>query len=108
MTRNEELKIKLDRIRNLMKKEKLDAVYLKRQDDFAWLTCGGQSYLGWGEMGNCGLLVLIDRMYAITNMIEYNRMLEEEHLENMGFEVLADVWFENGFEIGRASCRERV
>jgi Xaa-Pro aminopeptidase len=98
MTRTEELEIKLARTRSLMSSMKLDAVYLKRQDDFAWLTCGGQSYLGWGEMGNCGLLVTDEGQYAVTNLIEYPRMIEEEHLEDMGFKILAAVWFENDFE----------
>lgn len=98
MTKHEELEIKLNRIRTLMETAKLDAVYLKRQDDFAWLSCGGQSYLGWGEMGNCGLLVTPDKTFAVTNMIEYPRMIDEEHLEEMGFKVLAAVWTETSFE----------
>ena len=49
MTKKEELTIKLDRIRSMMLTLGIDGVYLKRQDNFAWLTCGGQNYLGWGE-----------------------------------------------------------
>lgn len=98
MTRMEELEIKLARVRSLMAAQKLDGIYLKRQDNFAWLTCGGQNYLGWGEMGNCGLLVTQDQIHAITNMIEYPRMIDEERLGDMGFRVHADVWVETGFE----------
>ena len=98
MTRKEELAIKLDRIRSMMLALGIDGVYLKRQDDFAWLTCGGQNYLGWGEMGNCGLLVTQSETHAVTNMIEKQRMVDEEGLEEMGFSIHAGIWYENDFE----------
>ncbi|MFA5447829.1 MAG: M24 family metallopeptidase [Sphaerochaeta sp.] len=98
MTRKEELAIKLDRIRKLMEKLELDGVYLKRQDDFAWLSCGGQNYLGWGEMGLCGLLVTANDTHAVTNIIEKPRMIDEERLEEMGFKVHSSVWHVLDFE----------
>ncbi|HPZ15111.1 MAG TPA: aminopeptidase P family N-terminal domain-containing protein [Sphaerochaeta sp.] len=98
MTRKEELAIKLNRVRTLMETLKLDGVYLKRQDDFSWLSCGGQNYLGWGEMGLCGLLVTADNTYAVTNAIERPRMIDEERLEEMGFAVHSAVWHELDFE----------
>ena len=98
MTRKEELAIKLERIRSLMLTLGLDGVYLKRQDDFAWLTCGGQNYLGWGEMGMVGLLVTQAEAYAITNDIEKRRMLDEEQLEELGFAMHSSVWHDTGFE----------
>ncbi len=94
----EELKIKLGRVRALMQEEKLDGIFLKRQDNFAWLTCGGRNYVGMGETGNCGLLVTVDKTYAITNDIESQRMKDEEHLEEMGFEVFSSVWHDTAFE----------
>ncbi len=98
MTRTEELAIKLNRVRTLMETLKLDGIYLKRQDDFAWLSCGGQNYLGWGEMGLCGLLVTSDQTFAVTNIIEKQRMIDEERLEEMGFAVHSAVWHDLDFE----------
>ena len=98
MTRQEELQIKLDRLHTLLERRGLDAVYLKRQDNFAWLTCGGINYVGLGEMGNCGLLVTRDGRYAITNNIEAPRMRDEEKLEEMGFAIHAATWYETAFE----------
>lgn len=98
MTKKEELTIKLDRIRSIMLTLGIDGVYLKRQDNFAWLTCGGQNYLGWGEMGMCGLLVTQSDTYSITNIIEKQRMIDEEKLEEMGFTLHAGIWYENDFE----------
>ena len=94
-----ELEIKLTRIRSLLAEQKLDAIYLKRQDNFAWLSCGGKNYVGIGEMGNCGLLVTKDESYAITNTIESARMRDEEHLKELGFTIHAGVWHDNGFEM---------
>ena len=74
MTRLEEIAVKIDRLYKLMEKEGLDAVYLKRQDDFSWITAGGRNYVGLGEMGNCGILVTSDNAYAVTNTVEAKRM----------------------------------
>ena len=98
MTKLEELAIKLARVRTLMAEKELDAVWIKRQDDFAWLSCGGQSYIGWGELGNCGLLVTDKEVYAITNNIEYPRMRDEEQLESLGFKLVYDCYLNNAFE----------
>lgn len=88
-----ELNEKLRRIRTFMAEKKLKGVYIKKQENFSWLSCGHVSYLGPGEMGNCGLLVTEDHQYAITNNIEAPRMEEEERLTEMGFELLYDVWY---------------
>jgi len=98
MTRKEEIEIKEKRLRDLMKEHKLSGIYLKRQDNFSWLSCGGKSYVGLGEMGNCGLLVTGDARYAITNTIEKPRMADEEHLEELGFAIHAGTWHDSGFE----------
>lgn len=95
---NEEFKIKLSRIRELISVKKLDAIYLKRQDNFAWLTCGGINYVALGELGNCGLLVTMEKLYAITNTIEETRMRSEERLEELGFIIHAGLWHDDNFE----------
>jgi len=60
-----------------MQMKHIDGLYLKRQDDFAWLSCGGRNFVGAGDMGNCGLLVTFDGHHAITNTIEAPRMLKK-------------------------------
>ena len=50
MTKQEELKFKLSKLRDIMSDRKLDGIYVKRQDDFAWLSCGGRNYVGVGDM----------------------------------------------------------
>lgn len=98
MTRNEELAVKLTRVRDVINKKNLDAVYLKRQDNFAWLSCGGRNYVGCGDMGNCGLLVTREKTFAVSNNIERPRMIDENHLEEMGFEYHSFTWHEGAKE----------
>lgn len=92
---NEEIAVKLNRVRSFLESEKLDAVYLKRQDNFSWLTAGGSNRVGIaGEMGNCGLLVTGSKTFAVTNNIESSRMIREERLEEKGFPVRSTIWHE--------------
>lgn len=100
MNQKEERIVKLNRLYAIMDEKGLNAIYLKRQDNFAWLTCGGINYVGLGEMGNCGLLVTRKgENYAITNNIEAPRMRDEERLEEMGFSICAGIWHDVGFEV---------
>lgn len=98
MKENKELNEKLGRVRRLMEEKGLKGIYVKRQDNFGWLSCGRVSYLGPGEMGNCGLLVTMEGQYAVTNNIEAPRMAEEEQLEELGFSLRYGVWHDEGFE----------
>ena len=47
-----EFDTKVARVRSLLAAKGLDAAFIKRQDNFAWLTCGGRNYVGMGEVGN--------------------------------------------------------
>ena len=80
MTKQEELTYKVSKLREIMLDRNLDGIFIKRQDDFAWLSCGGRNYVGVGDMGNCGLLVTADKCYAVSNNIERPRMIDENML----------------------------
>lgn len=96
---NNELSVKLQRVRELMAQEGLTGIYIKRQDNFSWLSCGRINYIAaGGDMGNCGLLVTADKTYAICNNIEAPRMRDEEQLEELGFPIHFGAWHDNGFE----------
>ncbi len=98
MTLKEEFEVKLERIRTFMDEKGAEGVFLKRQDNFAWLTCGGRNYVASGEMGNCGLLITKDGHYAITNNIEAPRVRKEENLDELGFDVRKGTWHDTAFE----------
>lgn len=96
---NNEFKTKLNRLTEVMKREDLNAVYLKRQDNFAWLTCGGINYVSNGEVGNCGLLVTkAQSLHAITNVSEGYRMKDEEKLVKLGFTLHVGSWQDDEFD----------
>ena len=98
MTRLEEIAIKVERLHKLMEAEKLDAIYLKRQDDFSWITAGGRNYVALGEMGNCGILVTSSGIYAVTNTVEARRMKDEEKLEEFCSGIRVHPWHESSGE----------
>ena len=94
MTRLEEIAVKIRRLRRLMEERSLDAVYLKRQDDFSWITAGGRNYVALGEMGNCGILVTSDKVYAVTNTVEAGRMKDEEKLDGFCCDIRVYPWYD--------------
>jgi len=95
--RRQEIDIKVDRIKNLLEAEGLNALYLTLTANFAWITAGGDGVITISMEGSCAtVLVTKDgKRYVITNEIEARRMREEQHLEELGFEVLSQNWFEN-------------
>jgi Xaa-Pro dipeptidase len=95
--RREEIDIKVDRVINLLKAEDLDALYLTRQSNFAWITAGANGVVTkCVEDAVAAILVTRDgSRYAITNVIEERRMKEEQHLEELGFKILSQAWYEN-------------
>ncbi len=91
----EEIREKKGRLRALMREQKLDAVYLKRQPNFAWLTAGGSNVVGITlELGVAGLLLTAEREYVVCNNIEAPRICKEERLEWQGYEIRQFPWYE--------------
>jgi Xaa-Pro dipeptidase len=91
----EEIEEKNRRIRGILKDSELDAVYLKKQSNFSWLTGGGLNVVGITmELGVVGLLITPSGQFAICNNIEAPRMEKEELLEERGFEIHSFPWFE--------------
>ena len=89
-----EIEVKKTRLRGLLEERGLDAVYLKTQSNFSWLTAGGLNVVGITmELGVAGLLVTRDREYAICNNIEAPRMEREERVEEKGFELHSFPWY---------------
>jgi len=95
MERKEEISIKEERIRSLMKSLGLNAILLKRQSNFSWLTAGGKNMVPiCVEVGFSSLLITASEKFVITSRIESARNMEEEQLEELGFTLLEHEWFE--------------
>ncbi len=94
MTRREETLLKEKRLISLLEAENLKAILLKKQANFSWLTGGGLNMVGIAtEMGITSLLVTKEGRYLIANKIEAARMMDEEGLKELGFELLEYEWY---------------
>lgn len=96
MNRMDEVRNKENRLRLLMDANGLDAVLLKKQANFSWLTAGGTNRINLAtEAGVTSLLIDRSRKFILANRTEMRRMLQEEGLENLGFEPMEYEWFED-------------
>ena len=91
----DEVREKERRVRELMRAKDLQALLLKRQANFSWLTAGGLNLVGiTTEVGAASLLITEAGKYVITNNIEAPRMAAEENLEAQGYEIRSFPWYE--------------
>ncbi len=96
MSKREEIKEKEKRIRKFLEENESGALLLSRQNNFAWLTGGGDNHVVIAsETGAASLLITRDKKYLIANNIESPR-LEEEELSGQGFEVRDYPWYKEG------------
>ncbi len=74
-----ELQDKCDRVRAFLREQMLDAVWLARQENFAWLTGGGSNHIGPSHVPtSAGLLFTADQIYLVVDRREGERILAEE------------------------------
>lgn len=87
---------KEERVRNFLRSRELDALLLKRQANFSWMTGGGLNLVGiTTEIGAAALLITVRGKFLVCSNIEAPRMIEEEKLEDQGFEILSFPWHED-------------
>jgi len=95
MVHREEIAEKKRRIRNLMSRLNLDAIILRKQCNFSWLTGGRLNLVGIAtEMGAAPLLLTPEKEYVICNNIEAPRIEKEEKIPDQGYELRTYTWFE--------------
>ncbi len=93
-TRAAEAAEKASRLRGLLDAHQGDAVVLTRIPNFAWLSCGGRSFINTAaEEGAAWAVVTRERVLVITSNIEALRIREEE-LDGLDWEVLACDWWD--------------
>lgn len=96
MNRKEEIEIKGERVRALMRSLGLKGVLFKKQSNFSWFTGGGVNMVSiCTEVGFTSILVTEKEKYLIANRIEAPRNMKEESLEELGFILLEHEWFES-------------
>jgi Xaa-Pro aminopeptidase len=91
---SEELKEKERRIRNLLEKEKLDALALFNLSNLFWITGGSDFHvITTTDKGSAAVVVTKDEKQLITSNIEAERIRAEE-LEGKDFQVISFGWHE--------------
>lgn len=98
MNRKEEFAEKRQRVNVLLEQTGLDAVLLRRQDNFAWAGCGANSAVTVNGDTGVGSLLLRGNgdNILVSNNIESKRLLEEEGLGELGFTPAVFPWDEDG------------
>ncbi len=90
------MEIKEERLRRLMEVEKLDAIILTNQNNFAWFTCGGDNHVVTSqEAGVASIVVTPDTKYIVTSNIEAARIIDEE-VSGQGFVLRESPWHTGG------------
>jgi Xaa-Pro aminopeptidase len=96
-----EIREKERRVREFMSETGLDAVLLRRRDNFSWLTDGGYNYVGMGtDLGVASALITQNDKFIISTNIEARRIAEEE-VAGQGFTIRDYPWH-------RGEDRERL
>ncbi|MDD4080098.1 MAG: M24 family metallopeptidase [Eubacteriales bacterium] len=94
--RRAEIDKKVRLLRADMAREDWKAVYIRKSENFAWLTAGGDNIVTrYKEDGVCAILVTDSKLFFFCNNIEEKRMKEEEMLEELGFEPITFNWYED-------------
>ena len=95
MINREEVSEKKRRVRDLMMRLNIDAVLLRKQCNFSWLTGGHLNLVGIAtEMGAAPLLLTPEKEYVVCNNIEAPRIEKEEGILDQGYELVTYKWFE--------------
>jgi Xaa-Pro aminopeptidase len=82
-----------EKLRELMERQNLGSLLLRRSNDFAWYTGGADNRVDHASpLGVADVLVTLDAEYVFTNNIEAPRMREEQ---TPNFEVVEHPWYED-------------
>jgi Xaa-Pro aminopeptidase len=109
MTRASEVAEKLTRLRTQLSKRDLDGVLFNQISNTAWITAGGNTYVNEGtEISPSAFLIMPDKAYIITSNIEAPRLEQEEHLQELGFEIIGETWHSAGKTVRDLTSGKRI
>src|ERR671916_1140996 len=87
------------RLRELMERQDLGALLLRRSVNFAWYTGGADNRVDHASpFGVADVLVTLEAEYVFTNNIEAPRMRDEQTSD---FEVVEHPWYEDELDAVR-------
>lgn len=93
-TPNAELDHKLERIRRFLARFDLDGLLLRKTENFAWSTCGGDPHINIADsMGIGSLLITRTDHFVVTNNIETTRLMQEQGPAKQGWKSHVSLWY---------------
>jgi Xaa-Pro aminopeptidase len=97
--RSREIQEKLVRIRKGLEETGKEALLLTMHPNFSWITAGAKGFIA-NCFDNSAIAVLITKtkLFGICNVIEANRVIEEDKMPELGFEMIVSRWQENKLE----------
>ena len=91
MTRLEECNMKVRLVCAELKNRGYDAIVIKRQPNFSWITSGGRGFIGLASENACAAIVVTaECTYLVSNNIESARLLTEELPEGFASPITLD------------------
>lgn len=85
---------KLDRIRKYLDKNGFTGMVLARQDNFSWLSCGGNHRVVEPKnTGHAALVVTADKVYLVGQYMDCGRIADEE-MAKLHVEPVVLYWYE--------------
>jgi Xaa-Pro aminopeptidase len=94
VTRTEEVRTKLQKVRAYLGESDLGAMVLTTRGNFAWLTAGGSSHVALDTDAGFGWLVITpDAQILVTDNIEAPRF-DDEEVGDLPFEIHYEQWDE--------------
>ncbi len=93
MDRLQEFAEKRSRLVAMLNRLGLDAVLIGTTCNFAWLTCGGNNYVGTAtQYGSAAALISKGDCWILCDNIEYPRIRDEEIID-LNFEFMVYPWY---------------
>jgi Xaa-Pro dipeptidase len=93
-----DVQVKQERVHAFLEREGLDALVLGRQDNFAWVTAGGDSrVITTSEVGFAYLVLARDRRWLVSHAMDGQRFLDEQ-APGQGYELETLYWHQGSPE----------
>jgi antitoxin VapB len=92
------VKIREDRVYAFLEREGLDALVLGRQDNFAWITAGGDSrVIATSELGFAYVVITKNKKWLVSYSMDGQRFIDEQATDQ-GYELVTLYWHEGSPE----------
>ncbi|WRS27167.1 M24 family metallopeptidase [Oscillospiraceae bacterium MB08-C2-2] len=96
MSRIIESNRKVEAVRKKLAELDVNAVVIRKQCNFSWITAGGRGFIGLASENACGCIVVSkDAVYLFANNIEAPRLANEELPEGFA-QVVSTLWENDG------------